>query len=92
MQDINKGSKIEYNGKVADKPTKEIEEEIKTFKVFEIPSEAERNWIKVSLFSSRKVNLRGKNYLKFRVKLQRDHNDYRQKTTIRRKGTGFSSE
>lgn len=43
MQDINKGSKIEYNGKVADKPTKEIEEEIKTFKVFETPSEAERN-------------------------------------------------
>lgn len=29
MQDINEGSKIEYKGKVTDKPTKETEEEIK---------------------------------------------------------------
>ena len=47
MQDINEGSKIEYKGKVTDKPTKETEEEIKTFKVLEIPLEAERNWITV---------------------------------------------
>ena len=28
MQDINEGSKIEYKGKVTDKPTKETEEEM----------------------------------------------------------------
>ena len=44
MQDINEGW---YKGKVTDKPTKETEEEIKTFKVLEIPLEAERNWITV---------------------------------------------
>lgn len=43
MQDINKVSKIEYNGKVADKLTKETEEEIKNFKLLDISLEAERN-------------------------------------------------
>lgn len=43
MQGINKVSKIEYNGKVTDKLAKEIEEEIKTFNLFDIPLEAERN-------------------------------------------------
>lgn len=45
MQDINEVSKIEYKGKITDKPIKETEEETKTFKVFEIPLEAEKNWI-----------------------------------------------
>ena len=43
MQDINESSKIEYKGKVTDKPIKETEEETKTFKVFEISLEAEKN-------------------------------------------------
>lgn len=40
-----KVQKQNTKGKVTDKPTKkETEEEIKAFRVFEIPLEAERNW------------------------------------------------